>query len=133
MPGHSLPDRCLCLKDDYYEVYSQISRGRARGSNFTSKTFAAAICATLKSLLRAYCVEMKREWEDGLPWLLLAARAVVQESTGFSSNDLVFGHKVRTSLSVLSSDLNTSEPPRGLADYVNGFLPQAVFSLENGK
>ena len=89
-----------------------------RGSNFTSKTFAEALkqlsirhnlssayhaqsqgalerChATLKSLLRAYCIELKREWEEGLPWLLLAALAVVQESTGYSPNDLVFGHKV---------------------------------------
>ena len=81
-----------------------------RGSNFTSKTFSAALkqlCikhnlssayhaqsqgvlerfhGTLKALLRAYCVELKRDWEDGLPWLLLAARAVVQDSTGFSPN-----------------------------------------------
>ena len=35
------------------------------------------------------------DWEDGLPWLLLAAREVVQESTGFSSNDLLFGHTVQ--------------------------------------
>ncbi len=35
------------------------------------------------------------EIEIGLPWLLLAAREVVQERTGFSPNDLGFGHKVR--------------------------------------
>lgn len=38
---------------------------------------------TLKSLLRAYCVELNRDWEEGLPWLLLAARGVQQESLGF--------------------------------------------------
>lgn len=117
-----------------------------RGSNFTSKIFAAALKelrvkhnlssayhaqsqgvlerfhATLKSLLRTYCVELKRDWEEGLPWLLLAARAVVQESTGFSPNDLVFGHKVRTFLSVLSGDLDGGvEIPGNLADYVHGF------------
>ena len=117
-----------------------------RGSNFTSKTFSAALKqlrikhnlssayhaqsqgvlerfhGTLKALLRAYCVELKRDWEDGLPWLLLAARAVVQDSTGFSPNELVFGHKVRTSLSVLGSDLDGGEePPGNLADYVYGF------------
>lgn len=26
---------------------------------------------TLKSLLRAYCVELGHDWEEGLPWLLL--------------------------------------------------------------
>lgn len=47
---------------------------------------------TLKSLLRSYCVELNQDWEEGLPWLLLAEREVVQDSTGFIPNDLVFGH-----------------------------------------
>ncbi|KAI3364938.1 hypothetical protein L3Q82_000937 [Scortum barcoo] len=29
---------------------------------------------TLKSLLRAYCTELDKDWEEGLPWLMLAAR-----------------------------------------------------------
>ena len=49
---------------------------------------------TLKSLLRAYCTGLDRDWEEGLPWLLLAAREAVQENTGFSPNELVFGHAV---------------------------------------
>lgn len=47
---------------------------------------------TLKSLLRVYCVELNRDWEEDLPRLLLAAREVQQESLGFSPNALVFGH-----------------------------------------
>lgn len=46
---------------------------------------------TIKSLLRSYCTELSKDWEEGLPWLLLAAREVCQESTGFSPNNLVFG------------------------------------------
>ncbi|XP_061744139.1 uncharacterized protein LOC133543542 [Nerophis ophidion] len=116
-----------------------------RGSNFTSRTFAAALKsmqvkhnlssayhaqsqgalerwhATLKSLLRAYCVEMRRDWEEALPWLLLSARGVVQESTGFSPNDLVFGHKVRTSLSVLNANLDLQNTPVSFTEYVDGF------------
>lgn len=49
---------------------------------------------TLKSLLRAYYVQWSADWEEGLPWLLLAVKEVTHESTGFSPNDLVFGHKV---------------------------------------
>ena len=56
---------------------------------------------TLKSLMRAYCVQMAADWEEGLPWLLLAAREVTQESTGFSPNELVFGHTVRGPLAAL--------------------------------
>ncbi len=40
-------------------------------------------------------------WEEGLTWLMLSAREVCQESTGFSPNDLVFGHTVRGPLAVL--------------------------------
>lgn len=28
---------------------------------------------TLKSLLRSYCVQLDRDWEEGLPWLMLAS------------------------------------------------------------
>ncbi|XP_054882238.1 uncharacterized protein LOC129356701 [Poeciliopsis prolifica] len=76
---------------------------------------------TLKSLLRAYCVQMKADWEDGLPWLLLAAREVTQESTGFSPNELVFGHTVRGPLTVLRDEWKDAEPPQNLLHYVNGF------------
>ena len=55
---------------------------------------------TLKSLLRVYCTELDQDWEEGLPWLMLAAREPVQEGTGFSPNYLVFGHVVKGPLAV---------------------------------
>lgn len=85
---------------------------------------------TLKSMLRAYCVELRRDWEDGLPWLMLAAREVAHESTGFSPNELVFGHLVRGQLSSLAGDAPVGEPPQPLADYVAGFRRLASL-LEN--
>lgn len=42
---------------------------------------------TLKSLLHGYCTKLDRDWEEGLPWLMLAAREAIQESTGFSPNE----------------------------------------------
>ena len=59
---------------------------------------------TLKSLMRVYCGQMTADWEEGLPWLLLAVREVTQESTGFSPNELVFGHTVRGPLPALQED-----------------------------
>ncbi len=76
---------------------------------------------TLKSLLRTYCMELGRDWEEGLPWLMLAAREVTQESTGFSPNELVFGHTVRGPVAVLADSLREAEPPQNLIDFVNGF------------
>lgn len=45
---------------------------------------------------------MEGHWEEGLPWLMLLAGEVVQESIGFSPNELVFGHTVRSPLAILS-------------------------------
>lgn len=115
------------------------------GTNFTSKMFAEILKQlrvrhqqssayhpqsqgalerfhqTLKALLCAYCTELGRDWEEGVPWLLLAAREVTQSSLGFSPNDLVFGHKVRGPLAVLQDNLKGKETPISLLDYVNGF------------
>ena len=44
---------------------------------------------TLKSMLRAYCLESGKAWVDTVPWLLFACREVTQESLGFSPADLV--------------------------------------------
>uniref|UniRef100_A0A674E7Q6 Gypsy retrotransposon integrase-like protein 1 n=1 Tax=Salmo trutta TaxID=8032 RepID=A0A674E7Q6_SALTR len=88
---------------------------------------------TLKSLLRAYCTEMDKDWEEGLPWLLLAAREVSQESTGFSPNDLVFGHRVRGLLSVLQDDWKSPEPPQSLLSYVCDFRRRLYAAGEMAK
>lgn len=76
---------------------------------------------TLKSLLRSYCVELDCDWEEGLPWMLLAIREVVQESIGFSPNELVFGHTVRGPITVLADEWKTSDPPENVLDYVSSF------------
>ncbi len=76
---------------------------------------------TLKSLLRSHCVQMGRDWEAGLPWLMMSAREAAQESTGFSPNDLVFGHDVRGPLAVLSADWKKFDPPKNILSYVSDF------------
>lgn len=56
-----------------------------------------------------------RDWKEGLPWLILAARD--QETTGFSPSELVFGHSVRGLLAVLKDNWVDSEPPKTLVDF----------------
>lgn len=50
-----------------------------------AKPRGAGTFPPLKSL-HVYCVHMSAVWKDGLQWLLLAAREVAQESTGFNPN-----------------------------------------------
>ena len=49
---------------------------------------------TLKNMLRAYCANNDKDWDEGVHLVLFAAREVVQESLGFSPFQLVFGHMV---------------------------------------
>lgn len=53
--------------------------------------------------------------------MMLAAREVTQESTGFSPNDSVFAHSVRAPLAALRDNFVDSDPPKKLVDYVDGF------------
>ena len=85
---------------------------------------------SLKSLLRAYCTELGGDWEEGLPWLMLAAREVTQESTGFSPNELVFGHTVKGPLAAVADCFKDSDPPKNLEDYVNGFRRRLYLARE---
>lgn len=46
-------------------------------------------------MLRAYCLEFEKDWDDGVHLMFFAVREVVQESLGFSLSELVFAHSVR--------------------------------------
>ncbi len=117
-----------------------------QGSNFTSKVFAQTLTElgvthkmssayhpesqgalerfhqTLKSMLRAFCVETGKDWADGLPLLMFAIRESVQESLGFSPVELVFGHTVRGPLKLFSEQLlKKSTSPVSILEYVSSF------------
>lgn len=72
----------------FYQVLKQlcIQHNQASVYHAQSQGVLERFHKTLKSMLCAYCVQMKGDWKQGLPWLLLAAREVVQESTGLSPN-----------------------------------------------
>uniref|UniRef100_A0A1A8HXS3 Gypsy retrotransposon integrase-like protein 1 n=1 Tax=Nothobranchius kuhntae TaxID=321403 RepID=A0A1A8HXS3_NOTKU len=56
---------------------------------------------TFKSMLRKYCYSTGRQWDEGVPFLLFAAREASQESLGYSPAQLVFGHTPRGPLQAL--------------------------------
>lgn len=76
----------------------------------------------LKAMIRVYCVETGREWDEGLPLLLFATRESVQKSTGFSPADLVFGHTIRSPMKMLSGQLLSERRlPVPVSEYVSSF------------
>ena len=46
-------------------------------------------------MLRAYCVDNKKNWDEYIPFLMFAVCDTVQETLGFTPFELVFGHEVR--------------------------------------
>ena len=77
---------------------------------------------TLKTMMRAYCLETGKEWDEGIPFLLFAVRGTVQESLGFSPAELVFGHTVRGPLKLLPEQLTgVASPTQNVLDYVSAF------------
>ena len=76
---------------------------------------------TLKSMIRAYCIEFQRDWDEGIHFLMFAARESTQETLGFSPFELVFGHTVRGPLKLLKEKWLCTDPQINLLDYVSTF------------
>ena len=77
---------------------------------------------TLKNMIRSYCFDTEKDWDEGIHLLLFAVRESVQESLGFSPFELVFGHSVRGPLKLLKEKfLSNDETPLNLLQYVSYF------------
>ena len=74
---------------------------------------------TLKSMLRAYCLQENKEWDEGLPLLLFAVRESVQASLGFSPFELVFGHTPRGPLKLLKEVWLTDDSSDALLTHIS--------------
>ena len=62
---------------------------------------------TLKSLLWKAAVDVGKDWDKLLPYLLFAYREVLQASTGFSPFELLYGRAVRGPLDILRETWQT--------------------------
>lgn len=78
---------------------------------------------TLKTMLRKYCLDTDKNWDEGIPFVLFAARDAVQESLGFSPAELVFGHTPRGPLKALKENFlcSVSTPATTVLTYVTKF------------
>ena len=77
---------------------------------------------TLKNMIRSYCFDTEKDWDEGFHLLLFAVRKSEQESLGFGPFELVFGHSVRGPLKLLKEKfLSNDETPLNLQQYVSDF------------
>ena len=91
----------------FQEVMFQLDIGQLTSSAYHPQSQGALerFHQTLKSMIRAYCFQERKDWDEGIPLLLFAAREAVQASTGFSPFELVFGHTPRGPLKLLKEAL----------------------------
>ena len=82
---------------------------------------------TLKSMLKKYCLENTKDWDEGVHFALFAAREAVQESLGFSPFELIFGHTVRGPMHLLKEKWLADTAELNLLEYVSEFR-EKIFS-----
>ncbi|PWI46234.1 hypothetical protein CEE45_17880, partial [Candidatus Heimdallarchaeota archaeon B3_Heim] len=77
---------------------------------------------TLKTMMKTYCYDNHKDWDEGIHLLLFAVRESKQESLGFSPYELIFGHQVRGPLALLQERwLEEDIKPINLLEYVHTF------------
>ena len=76
--------------------------------------------STLKNMIRTYCLDNERDWDEGISLLLFTVRESVQESLGFSPFELVFSHSVSGPLKLLKENwLSENTENLNLLDYIS--------------
>ena len=86
---------------------------------------------TLKNMIRSYCFDTEKDWDEGIHLLLFAVRESVQESLGFSPFELVFGHTVRGPLKLMKEKfLSSNDSPLNLLQYVSDFKTRLTKAWE---
>ena len=89
---------------------------------------------TLKNMIRSYCFDTEKDWDEGIHFLLFAVRESVQQSLGFSPFELVFGHTVRGPLKLLKEKfLSQEDTPLNLLQYVSDFRNRLLTACEAAK
>ena len=74
---------------------------------------------TLKNMIKIYCFDPGKDWDEVIHLLLFAIRESVQESLGFSPFELVFGHNVHGPPKLLKEKILAEEnTPLKLLHYV---------------
>lgn len=78
-------------------------------------------------MLRKYCIETAQTWDEGVPFVVFAAREAVQESLKFSPAELVFRHTPRGPLRSLQEKFMKSFPLTNSLKFFRRFDRSAVY------
>ena len=130
LPKHIQSDQgSNFMSSVFQQVLHQLKITQHRSSAYHPQSQGAIerFHQTLKMMMRSYCLENQKDWDEGIPLLMFAARESIQETLGFSPFELVFGHAVRGPLKMLKESwLSVNEDPVSLLEYVTTFKTQLM-------
>lgn len=72
-------------------------------------------------MLRVFCAKQGAEWDEAMYPALFAIRDAVVEFLGFSPFQLVYGHEMRSPLSMLKEQLTSGVAMKSVDEYVYKF------------
>ena len=81
-------------------------------------------------MIRTFCLQYEKDWDDGVHLLLFAAREAFQESHGFSPFELVFGHTVRGPLKLVKETWLDEYTDLNFFDYVSKFKEKIYYACK---
>ena len=120
----------------FQQVMSELNIDQYKSSAYHPESQGALerFHQTLKNMIRTYCFQTEKHWDEGIHLLLFASRESVQESLGFSPFELVFGHSVRGPLKLMKEKLLSDEQvPTNLLRYVSDFKLKLSTACELAK
>jgi len=104
----------------FQEVMFQLGIGQLTSSAYHSQSQGALerFHQTMKSMIRAYCFQKRKDWDEGIPILLFVAREAIQPSLGFNPFELVFVHTPRGPLTLLKEALLEEDHPESVINRI---------------
>ena len=85
---------------------------------------------TLQQMLASYVNENRNDWDDHLPYMCMAYRSTVHESTKFSPNRLMLGREVNLPLDIMIGAPPSSGVSPCYVQYVE-WVKHAIIVLYN--
>ena len=73
---------------------------------------------TLQQMLSSYVNQNRDNWDDNIPFVLMAYRSTIQESTGCSPNLIMFGHEIMSPVDLMLGNPPSSPTPICPVEYV---------------